>query len=140
MATSRVKFSYDQGEDGKQRPYLWLDLKREGGPSIRARGLFDSGADVSLLASEYGDALGLGPEDLMDAVAEGPAGPIAVQQSRPSILASLPGTSEILVPLHPLFVPGGSGAHWGRDFMAVYAVAFDERAHQFSLFAPPSQR
>jgi hypothetical protein len=131
-----VKFSYDQGEDGQQRPYLWLDMKVDGRPSIRVRGLFDSGADVSLLAAEYGEALGLESSDLEEAVAEGPAGAIAVLRSRRLVEASLPGASEILVPLRPLFVPGGSGARWGRDFMAVYAVAFDERAHQFSLFSP----
>jgi hypothetical protein len=133
---SRVKFSYDEGEDGQQRPYLWLNLKGETGSSIRVRGLFDSGADVSLLAGEYSEALGLRPDDLKQAVAEGPAGLVTVLRSKKVIQASLPGAPDVVVPLYPLFVPGGSGAHWGRDFMAVYAVAFDERAQQFSLFGP----
>ena len=133
---SRIKFTYEQGEDGQHRPYLWLDLKLEMGQSIRVRGLFDSGADVSLLASDYAEALGLARSDLEQAVAEGPTGKVEVLRSKSAVNASLPGAPEIVAPLYPLFVPGGSGAHWGRDFMAVYAVAFDERARQFSLFAP----
>lgn len=133
---TRVKFSYDSGEDGQERPYLWLDLKLDPGLSIRVRGLFDSGADVSLLASEYSEALGLKKSDLEPAVAEGPAGTVPVWRSRTPIQATLPGAPKVVVPLRPLFVPGGSGARWGRDFMAVYSVAFDERAHQFSLFGP----
>jgi hypothetical protein len=134
MAT-RVKFSYEGGQDGVERPYLWLDLRAEAGPTLRVRGLFDPGADCSLLAAEYAQALGLAPGDLEQATAQGPTGAITVMRSHELVRASLPGAPGTIVPLYPLFVPGGSEAHWGRDFMAVYAVAFDERARQFSLFA-----
>ncbi len=133
---SRVKFNYEEGEDHQPRPYLWLNLKVDARPSIMVRGLFDSGADASLLAPEYADVLGLVDRDMVEAVAEGPAGRVAVRRSLRPIEASLPGAPEMVALLYPLFVPGGSGARWGRDFMAVYAVAFNERAHQFSLFGP----
>jgi hypothetical protein len=133
---TRVKFNYEQGEDGKQRPYLWLDLKLNSGPSISVRGLFDSGADVSLLAYEYGEALRLKPGDLDAATAEGPAGKVEILRSKRRIEARLPGAPDIVVPLYPLFAPKWIGAVWGRDFMAFYSVAFDEQAHQFSLFGP----
>jgi hypothetical protein len=92
---ARVKFNYEEGEDGNPRPYLWLDLKLESGPSIRVRGLFDSGADVSLLALDYREALGLAPQDLDAHTAEGPAGKIDVQRSRRPVQARLPGEPEI---------------------------------------------
>lgn len=131
----RVKFSYEHGLDGVERPYLWLDLKAGAGPTRRVRGLFDTGLDHSLLPLEYARALELTLEDMEQATAEGSAGAIVVRRSSKPVFASLPGASKTIVPLYPLFVPDGSEAHWGRDFMAVYAIAFDERARQFSLFA-----
>jgi hypothetical protein len=137
---ARVKFSYERGgKDQVERPYLWLDLRVGDGPTLTVRGLFDTGADCSLLAADYAQALGLKPDDLEQAAAAGPTGEIVVMRTSKPVLASLPGATRTVVPLRPLFVPGGSEATWGRDFMAVYAVAFDERARQFSLFSPESE-
>jgi hypothetical protein len=131
----RIKLSYEPGEDGQERPYLWLDLTTPQGPTIAVRGLVDSGADVSVLPAAYTEFLSLGAADLERVEGEGPGGRVTLLRAREPVEASLRGEASNPVLLRPLFVPGGVEARWGRDFMAEYGVAFDERARQFSLFS-----
>jgi hypothetical protein len=131
---ARVKFSYERGEDGQERPYLWLDLRTENGPLRKVRGLIDTAADVTVMGADYAETLGLMSDDLEKVSAEGPTGTVSARRSLVVVRASLPGEPELVAPLHPLFIPGGTAALWGRDFMAVYAASFDERGRQFSLF------
>jgi hypothetical protein len=53
-----------------------------------------------------------------------------------AISANLPGNRRPPATLHPVFIPGSTGARWGRDLMESYGVAFDARARQFTLFIP----
>jgi hypothetical protein len=132
---ARVKFNYEAGPDGNPRPYLWLDLTTESGASIRTRGLLDTGADVTIMDAEYAQALQLDPGDLEEIAAQGPAGVVTARRSVAVVRATLPGAPEIVAPLYPLFTQDMPMPLWGRDFMAVYSLALDQRALQFSLFA-----
>ena len=129
----RIKFSYEEGQGGVLRPYLWLNLYAKQRGFAKVRGLLDTGADVSLLGLEDAQLLGLTPDDLEDLSARGPAGEVPGQRARSGIRVVLPGASGGTA-LRPIFMEGGLGARWGRDFMANYGVAFDERTSQFSLF------
>ena len=137
--TTRVKFPYESGPDGNLRPYLWLNLETEAGASIRTRGLLDTGADITVMDREYAQALRLGSDDLEVVSAQGPAGVMRAMRSVTMVRATLPGAPEIVVPLYPLFAEGMPTPLWGRDFMAVYSPALDQRSLQFSLFAQQSQ-
>jgi hypothetical protein len=130
----RLKFSYERGQDDVFRPYLWLDVRTEGGHTTKVRGLLDSGADVSLMGVGYAEALGLAPGDFDEVSTRGPAGQVPGKQSRKIIYAILPGAGRRATELRPIFFEGGLGARWGRDFMNDYRVAFDQPALQFSLF------
>jgi hypothetical protein len=132
---ARVKFAYEPGPDGTRRPYLWLDLSIEAGPTIRTRGLLDTGADVTTLDRQYAEALGLEPGQLERVQTRGPAGTATGWKSTTPVRAVLPGAPELAVPLYPRFVPDMPIPLWGRDFMSVYSLALDQRALQFSLFA-----
>jgi hypothetical protein len=133
---ARVKFSYETGPDGQSRPYLWLVLRVRQGATLKVRGLLDSGADVSLLDLEYARPLGVLEQDLQPVTTYGPSGPLEALRTTVAVDANLPGSVRPSVALHPVFVPRGMGARWGRDLMLGYAVAFDERARQFTLFIP----
>lgn len=131
----RVKFNYEPGPTGTYRPYLWLDMRTEVGTGIQVRGLLDTGADVTLLDSAYLSALGLNEADLEPVYVDGPAGKLTGGRSRTVVLASLPGAPGNAAPLRPIFTDAAGEVRWGRDFMSLYAVAFDEQSRQFSLYS-----
>jgi hypothetical protein len=130
----RVKFNYEPSRAGPSRPYLWLKLHTESGPTLRARGLLDTGADITILDNGYLPALGLAPDALEPVGIDSPAGKLRGQRSRQVIWASLPGAPANQAPLRPIFIDADGEARWGRDFMQIYAVAFDEETQQFSLY------
>jgi hypothetical protein len=133
---ARIKFNYEAGDDGHLRPYLHLDLVVAGRGSIRMRGLLDSGVDVTVLPDAMIQVLKLPPEELVRVSAVSWEGRITVNQSATDVLAGLPA-GDWVVKIRPIFHTVYAEPHWGRDFMGLYGgVAFDEKAKQFSLFAP----
>jgi hypothetical protein len=131
----RVKFNYELGPGGTARPYLWLDLRVAKRQAIPVRGVLDTGADVTLLDDAYLPALGIGSDELEPVALDTLSVRLSAGRSPNVVWASLPGAPGSAVPLRPIFVDSGGEARWGRDFMALYAVAFDEQAQQFSLYA-----
>lgn len=132
---ARIKFGYEPGEGGSLRPYLWLELGLEGRQPVTVRGLLDSGADVSVLPMDLAVGLGVEADQLRQVVATVLTGQVDAWLSAVDVRASLPGAPERFQRLRPLFVEDAPSPRWGRDFMGLYVVAFDEAAHQFSLYS-----
>jgi Retroviral aspartyl protease len=131
----RFKFNYEPGPRGTVRPYLWLDLRVATRPPIPVRGVLDTGADVTLLDSAYLPTLGIASEELEAVALDTLSDRLSARRSSNVVWASLPGAPGSAAPLRPVFVDSGGEARWGRDFMTLYAVAFDEQAKQFSLYS-----
>lgn len=128
----RAKFVYEPGLDDVLRPYLWLDLRYGSGPTIRVRGLIDTGADVTVLDTELASALGIADQELRRDRFLGSSGFVDARRTTSPLLATLPGETQAAL-LTPVFIDGAQTL-WGRDLLNTYGIALDERAKQFSLF------
>jgi Retroviral aspartyl protease len=124
---------FKRGSDDIDRPYLWVVVKGLNGREIEIQGLIDSGADKSVLPSEYAPLLGYSKDDLEPEEIDQVEGLAHGQDAQIPCSAYVRGDPKTTFPLQPLFV-NTLDALWGRgDVMRAYVVTISERDREFRL-------
>lgn len=130
-----LRYQKTPGDD-VHRPLLGLEIaSTRGGVRMRdVTGVIDSGADSSVLPSEFAEALGYDDSELARVRIELASGNAIAWRALRPCRARVVGVPEVEFFLCPIFVENQLTALWGRrDFFTAFDVSFDERAQRFGI-------